>query len=105
MPSTRPALPTDLEGRWTAYLGAEGRGVRLRALDMPAEFIGALELVAASAKYPWAIGLSCAVADGDEDLPIRAPLFHLILLPALLNGIDERLRRPLPVLSRVPHRR
>jgi len=77
------SLPPEIVSEWEAYLAEEMAGVRSEALCQLDGFIASLLAQNESDWQDWAVGLSEELVDHRRDIPVRMPLFRLVLFPAL----------------------
>lgn len=80
-------IPVTISQLWDEYLGAERIRVRQRSIDALKRFTDAVTLLPAEIWHPWARELAMRVVDDREVIPIRIPLFRVIIFPALHAGL------------------
>lgn len=88
MGSAMDDLPEPQRAAWLEYLGSElsDRAAMRSALD---RFIRSMEDLTLPGRDQWARRIAEQVTDGDERIPVRAPLFVEIILPALVRGLES----------------
>ena len=75
-------------GLWEAYLAEEKSGVRSHALTQLEGFIKCLRAQNQTDWQNWAVSLSKEIVDDRRDVPVRLPLFRLVLFPALHSRLN-----------------
>ncbi len=83
-------LPPDLEALWQHYLNEEKHGVRKRALSLLDRFIAALLIQPPSLWGAWAMQITATIVDDSGDVPVRFPFFRRVLLPLLVEGVNNQ---------------
>lgn len=80
-------LGNKLETLWNNYLQAEKLRARGEMLSSLQRFIDELLQLSPEVWHQWAKAIAAAVSDHDAKTPVRFPLFHRVLLPALVDGV------------------
>jgi hypothetical protein len=74
---------------WNEYLAGERVRIRQESLLALERFSEALLRLSPEVWQPWARELAKSVVDENQDIPIRLPLFRLVIFPALRSGLDQ----------------
>lgn len=80
-------LPAHLRVLWTEYLTTEQVRIRQQSMEALACFTTALQQLPSEVWHPWAVDLIRRLEDCEEDIPVRMPLFQIVLFPVLRDGI------------------
>lgn len=87
--NARAMLLIETTHLWNDYLAAERVRVRQESLAALERFTDAALKHSIEVWQPWALDLARRVVDDHEDIPVRLPLFRLMLFPALRDGLAK----------------
>ncbi len=84
-------LTSQQEQVWNDYQAMESRGTRDAKIQALESFVTLVTQSPINEWESWARAIAERVVDGNEDIPLRVPLFRAVVFPALLNGHHNQL--------------